>query len=690
MSNVSFSIVSPPIGEGTELLSFAFVAPFPDEAGVVFGAFRIPTNAGHIAGVIREHLERWAKRPAPKPELLEAAFEQLVSTINEECRDTIEGEATPIEPRALDIVIGATSHGQLVMTSIGEFRGTFLRQEKEDTFHVYDLLRGLRSEVVGADKLFGSLVAGEVDVDDTVALALPETIQELGEAVWKQTLATMEPGEARAYVLRSVEVSPESGPVLMLRITKERVRVPSHENNETTEDSSVASIEALRQTERTTSALLRGRGLPSSKSAKQILLRGGSLVISVVRWTGNQVRGISIRSALRAPKKVVRALPALARAPRHLFRSRGSAHRKSWRELPAAGARIRDHLLERFNHLSHTAKLLFVLFIVIVVLFIQSILYLHYRKNVVAERDVYNAAISDIRQFQDDADASIIYRDEEGARALLILARDATDGLPQTTRAQRRTHEELTTEIENALVTLRHEILVLPEAFSVEGGSASGGDAWLTRYDEGTDTNPIVSITSAEGRTIGLYQDGALGIGNETFAPLFLNLPAEPVTDAELFGDRLYVFVNSASQVYRLRQQGDGFGSASPWITEDTAGLDNVRSIAIDGAIYLLQPNQLLKFFTGVRETEWQPHIDPPLEDAAKIWTSDEVDGVYILEPSKRRIVVLDKPGGLVAQYVFPEGSDLRDFAVNEAENTLSVLDGTSVKHATLEHRRNP
>lgn len=683
MSNVSYSVVTPAPVENPETFSAAFVKNFRDGEGAIFGIFSVPASAGYLAGLVRDRIERWAEKTTPTPNLLEAGFEHLVQSINEECRDAIEQESSPIEIQALDIAIGATCGTVLVMTSTGEFRCTFIREEKEQTFHVYDLLRGLREEVRGADKLFGSLVSGEVNIGDTLALALPETITEIGYKQWKELLATLTPGEVRAQLLKSLDMRPALGATTILRITKKEVAAPVRPK-----DASIASIEALRRTERATSTLLSGRGLPTKTSFQGIVKNVIGVLIGIANWITDQLRHISwkklFQGMIRAPRRVAIALPQLVRAPRELFKTQTqSGHRKSWREIPQATARLRDFGINRFNTLPRTSKLLLLLIVVFVVLFLQSILYLNYRGRVVVEREAYAVTLASISQLQDEADANIIYQDEEKARGLLLDARERTKALSINSRSRRRTQSEVLTEIETSLAALRHEI-------KIEPGALTPGDekSWLALYAQSTPENPIRSITNAEGRTVVLYHDGAMSMqaADGSLAPLAVNLPKEPVDDAELFGgDRLYVWVSAAPQIYRLRRQGASFGSASPWLQNGADAPTDTRSISIDGAIYMLRANEVVKFFTGARE-DWKPYIDPPLEDATKIWTSDEATGIYILEPSKRRVVVLGKPGTLLAQYLFPEGSDLKDFAVNEAKKILTILDGSSLKQISLSH----
>lgn len=683
MSNVSYSIATPAPLENTETLSAAFLKHFKDGEGTIFGIFSVPTNAGHLAGMVRERLERWAEKTAPQPALLEAGFEHLVQTVNEECRDAIEQEPTPIEPHSLDIAIGALCGNVLVMTSAGEFRCTFIREEKEQTFHVYDLLRGLRDEVRGADKLFGSLVSGEVGVGDTLALTLPETIAAVGASEWKEMLATMSPGEVRGQLMKSLADHPDLGATLVLRTIKKETPAPMQPK-----DASIASIEALRRTERNTSTLLRGRGLTTTTSFQDIVKNVTDIILASLQWIFDKLRQVSwktaFRSAVRTPRAVAATIPHLIRAPRELFKVHTqSGHRGSWREMPQAATRVRDFGINRFNALPRTSKLLLLLVVVFVVLFLQSIIYLNYHQKVVVERETYAATLADISQLQDEADANIIYQDEEKARALLLEARDRVQTISSNSRTRRRTQSELLAEIEAALASLRHEIKIKPEALTL-GDAASS----LALFAQSTPENPMRSITSAEGRTVVLYHDGAMTMqaADGSLAPLAVNLPAGPVDDAELFGgDRLYVWVATAPQIYRLRRQGAGYGSASPWLQNGTDAPADTRSIAIDSAIYMLRANEVIKFFTGARE-DWKPYIDPPLADATKIWTSDEAAGIYILEPSKRRLVVLGKPGNLLAQYIFPEGSDLKDFSVNEAEKQLTILDGNTIKTTTLTH----
>lgn len=676
MSNLNYSIISPTGDRDDEILGTAFLKLFPKGDGAVFGVFRIPKEAARLAAITREKLERWAEREAPKPALMEASFEQIVQTINESLRDTIEEETIPIDPDNLHMAIGTISESSLAMTSNGGFRGTFLRKEKNNTFHVYDLLKGLREDSGGAEKLFASLVTGELQIDDTIALALPETIGELKDGQWKQILATMDPGEVRNHIMKTAGAIE---PVLIVRTTEKPVHTPEAKHE------SVRSIEALRNTERTTAQFLHGRALPNLGVFKSIF-KNITEQIQQTRNRGVQkIKHISFRSIIRLPIVIVYGVVRAVRfVIQMIFKKQEGQRRRPHYEIREAYDRIRNFSISRFNALPKRSRFLFIIIIVVVVLFIQSIVYLGYQNKIKKQATAYNDVAATIQKLQDDADASIIYRDEEGARALLMQARAEATALPQKSRKERNATKALLQKIETSLVALRHEIVVEPTVVAESPTDLSAGafDAWFKAYSD-----LVQTITSYEGRTVGLGQDGSLFFftSDDVLAPFSVNLPREPITDAELFGDRLYVYVESAQQIYRLRRSGNSFDSASPWVTEGAEGLVGTRSIGIDGALYALKANEIIKYFTGVRET-WTPYIDPPLEDATRVWTSDEVDNIYILEPSKRRVIVLDKPGALIAQYIFPEGSNLRDFSIDEKNRVLSVLDGTQVKHVELSH----
>lgn len=688
MSTIAYGICHAASQESPDKALNTLVVPFARGAGFVFGIFgRANTEkARAFAHLVREELARLAATGAPLGVRLEAQFEGLVTSFNEE-EQGIDDEEIPI-------VIGALTPRSIMLTSAGAPTATLIRRGATNTFHVYDLLRNLQ-DTAGVDaepplatKPFRAIVSGELEEGDSLGIALGRTVEVVGGDGWKRALATMAPPEAGAFFRHTLKTRGSVGDALIFQI--------QGKISETQALTSTASIEELRKTERTTEKFLGGAmGVGVLPMMKRLGSRTMLLFRWVVPWLVRVLRqgtragrprmhvGAVVERVVRAPASLV----DMVRRPR-----RGEARRRTLHDLRTATTKVIELLITRFNALPRISKLLFVAVLVFVVLFIQSIVYLGYRREVAAAQTSYRSIVEEIERRRTDAEASLIYRDEEKARQLLLDARSKIAALPRDSRSRRHTAARLETDIEKALVGLRHEIVLNTAAIRVLDGppEPNSFDYPLALFDDSGGANPVISFTTLGGRTLLVRRDGSIervGTGGEREPLQIPSLPGPPA-DAKLFGTRLYLLIPSASQVYRLSRRGETFGSLAPWISDGSRDLRDARSVAIDGAIYVLRGTEVVKFFTGVRE-DWKPYIDPPLEQATRIWTSDEVEGIYILEPERRRIIVLSKLGALLAQYIFPEGSNLRDFAVDETEKKLSVLNNDRIEEIYLSHLNN-
>ncbi|MBI4280798.1 hypothetical protein HY628_01210 [Candidatus Uhrbacteria bacterium] len=682
MSTVTFSLTAP--RADPDLLSENVVHFFADQKGICFGLFHLSNTSASRTFLdgLKVRLQQWKRRPAPSPETLEANFERMAQTVNEAYGSFLEQAETDGED--ITVVLGATSDQTLVVTSYGLARGTLIRADAPNTFHVFELLHGLPSAETEKTRGFGALISGELQTADTLGFAPLETVTALGEEVWKRNLATQSPSQARSGFFHLLTAKEQRGTILILR------SIPSEKMSAL--ESPLVSIETLRKTEHATARFLEGKTF-TFRAALAKLIRAAA---NFPQWFAAVIRrrkkisfGQTTSSALRtAFLSLMGFFLSLLSALRHplKFFKRPSLRPSTLRE---AGGRLSTKAIHRFNALPRLSKLLLIGLLTVGVIFTQSIFFLRYQRNREARAEAYEQTVAAIRKSQSEAEAMVIYHDEDAARAWLEETVSQIEALPQKTRRERSVADELRAKTLQALANLRHEIVVDQMIMiPVTRGTEKNFDDWLFLYDDPSGENPVTALAATESFSLLLRADGKMERLNDdgTSVPLELALK-QPIKDIKFFGQRLYALVPDEKQIYRFRRSENQFGNASSWITAPTgeAGLREARSMAIDGAIYVLLPSEVMKFFTGT-ETAWKPYIDPALEDATKIFTAEELEGVYILESKNRRLVVLSKEGALLAQYLFPEGVNLRDFAVSEKEKRLSVLDGAEIKQIVLAH----
>ncbi|MEK7482687.1 MAG: hypothetical protein AAB620_02785 [Patescibacteria group bacterium] len=103
-------------------------------------------------------------------------------------------------------------------------------------------------------------------------------------------------------------------------------------------------------------------------------------------------------------------------------------------------------------------------------------------------------------------------------------------------------------------------------------------------------------------------------------------------------------------------------------------------ALAADGSLWFLRrDNGVERYYAGYSQDAYAPVIFPFLEKPTKIWTSSKHSYLYILEPDKDRLVLLDKKGRLIKQYFSQKFDNLLDFAVSADTKTIWLLNGSTV-----------
>lgn len=302
----------------------------------------------------------------------------------------------------------------------------------------------------------------------------------------------------------------------------------------------------------------------------------------------------------------------------------------------------RISLVRHFNALPLKSKVLIFLACTFLFVFAQSVLLTMRYSRIAKVETKLKQEVQMITQIIDEANAALIYNDEEKTRLQMEEAEKRIQALPgfQKTAAE-----------EAGLTTLR------PLKFIATDAMISGLHEQITPLQE-----KLRHVVMVETQTLSdENQINALGFGQT------------PFTHAH-YSDRLYTLEVSQNQILRHNKDG-GFDQ---WL-KDATDIRNGVSLAVDGSIYVLHDNSTVtKFLRGKRENFELKPIDPVLTHCTKIFTNDKSSYLYILE--EKRLTAFNKQNGILkAQYQSPTFTELKDFVIDEASKTAYLLDGTSV-----------
>lgn len=157
--------------------------------------------------------------------------------------------------------------------------------------------------------------------------------------------------------------------------------------------------------------------------------------------------------------------------------------------------------------------------------------------------------------------------------------------------------------------------------------------------------------------------------------------------DMKTYNDRLYLLDPERNQIWRYIRRRDNFDIGEGY--NQNAQLQNGVSLAIDSSVYVLQADGYITQLYQGQKQNFPIRKAPiaPITEATKIYTNTDLGSIFILEPSKKRVLVFKKDpknGGAQyqTQYVFEKVGQLRDLLV--ADNRLYVMDDKKVYYINL------
>lgn len=157
--------------------------------------------------------------------------------------------------------------------------------------------------------------------------------------------------------------------------------------------------------------------------------------------------------------------------------------------------------------------------------------------------------------------------------------------------------------------------------------------------------------------------------------------------DMKSYNDKVYVLDPERNQIWRYPRLRDSFDIGTAY--NQNADLKLGVSIAVDSSVYVLNSNGTITQLYQGQKQDYQLRKAPlsPLTAPTKIFTNADLNYLFILEPSKQRVVLFrkdSKNGGAQyqTQYVFEKTGVLRDLAV--VDNRLYVMDDKKVYFVNL------
>lgn len=158
------------------------------------------------------------------------------------------------------------------------------------------------------------------------------------------------------------------------------------------------------------------------------------------------------------------------------------------------------------------------------------------------------------------------------------------------------------------------------------------------------------------------------------------SIPQSPewgrIADMTAFGGNLYLLDTEKGRIWKYVATEKGFSTIFEYLNPDTLpDLSESTNMAIDGSVWLgTTKGQILRFSEG-KENSFSPEgLDIPLGKLLTVYTQADAKMIYVLDAEKHRVVVFDKDGLYMAQYVWEAGFVPTEVVVSEDMGKLFLL----------------
>jgi hypothetical protein len=359
-------------------------------------------------------------------------------------------------------------------------------------------------------------------------------------------------------------------------------------------------------------------------------------------------------------------------------------------------------------------KVILIIAMICIIAFLVNLAITDKRNKDEAKLRDFNSLISSIGKNQDKIDVDFVYNNKTEAKQLYDLDQDLLAQIPPAEIAKRQSVQALFDRQKQQLEKIRNINNVSglnkiadfsnltatadPQNILLSNGIVYTGDSKndaifkidikqnivTAVYNLGVATSGPITYPSA-GQNNNIYYLSGSNIFqlDKTDQPSLSDIALPSingnVSGLQSYSDKLYIMDKSLNQIYRFTKGTDSFVNPSKWLSQ-TANLASSTGLYIDdnGNLYILYANgQVEKYLKGKKQDLTIDAVDPAVTAASRLVVTN--DYFYVLEPTAKRLLLWSNKGAYLAQYIFTDLNNLKDFAVNDKDKQIYLLDGHSV-----------
>ncbi len=375
-----------------------------------------------------------------------------------------------------------------------------------------------------------------------------------------------------------------------------------------------------------------------------------------------------------------------------------------------------NRIIERISSLGIFGKILLIIIIAGIAILSGSIIYTKEKAKEAAIEAAYQTEIKKVDEKLKDAEKYVLYGENIKALTAVREAENLLISLAHNTPEKQTHANDLQSELDQLLLKVQKITKIIPEKITnIQDTHAEAtpdslvvvGDKIIATGKNDTSLYLISTLTGtverksvetarelADGYTA---KDGlqvafisgrnsivAYDTTSASMVSKTIGYPNQDVllTDIALYNARLYALDATHGVIYRHNPTQIGYDNGSIWTKtlSDPNILKDAISFGIDGDLYVLTAKgKIVKLMAGDEQPFEVKGLDPALDSPTIIETSSEFNNLYILEPSRKRIVVVDKDGNFKKQFTADEWTNPVGLIISADEKEAYVLDGTII-----------
>jgi len=667
---------------------------------------------------------------------IETAFENALQKTNEKLHQLIEdGLADWVDK--LNIIIAVIKGSELHFTQVGNMQAYLIQGSK-----IVDILNASNTPAeleINPLKIFSNIISGKLNEGDYLLFCTGSLLDFISLEKMKKTITGSRPQDAAAYI-ENLLIDTDQKTTFAALIAQ---LVPSAQAQKeymplnlghSQYSAPQVSMEEMQSREKQTSELLTPSLLPLfkkgiaqfSERTKKLLNRQPAS-----RQDKPYPERVKPTGGNELPEKdkttSQNLLSGLGNIVKIIFVSLGKGFLalfnlvRDWRQSKQKVKNWPDRLaqsistgIEKFISLPASRKALLAAAVILIFAFAQSIVTLGEGQEKEKQTEEYSQLISQIQQKQEEIDAALIYENNQEAVTLLRETRELVAQLPEKKYQEQINQfnqdlQQQSDKINKVVVIDSPEPLfdyaTLEEGSTVRGIAQVGSRLFsfnpnnnsIYTYNTETQATDLVSGSDQE---IGNLQMKALpedddylifytnsdkimrfAVNDGSWAEreITYNNQDKVIKDIASYANRLYILDSKNNQIFRHQPTASGYGQGQPWVTAEL-DLQDANALAIDGSIYVLKNSgEVWKMTQGSQVDFSLDQIDPAFSNPTRLYTSPDLKNIYILDPENNRLVVFDKEGKIQNQYRSDKFDGLKDAVVDEANNTIYILNKTFV-----------